>query len=195
MKKTILTISLILAAVASQAAALTVFSGGDYERSISGKSSEYDGRVGASLGTSYGSFDAALLGRELVSSKNRDNNVGFEVGYSNGMKLGPVSLTGRAAFGRINLVNGKAAVLSYKGNSEYLSVGAEGGLRLTPDVSAFVGYRFTDGLNAVTPIQNRVTAGADVSLTKQVGLRVGYLHDVQIGTKLNGVTTSLSYKF
>lgn len=142
--------------------------------------------TGAAFGTKVGTVDGALLARRTSATRS-DDSLGFEVGYTNGLKVGGLNINGRAAYGRLNQV---AA-----GNVAYYSLAAEVTTPLAPNVTAFAGYRHRNGLNAETTTANRVSAGVALALTKQVGVRIGYAHDQAGATSTSGITTALTYGF
>jgi opacity protein-like surface antigen len=194
LKKTFATLAL-LAIATTASAGVTAFTTYDYDRANEGQGawkSQHEAHVGAALGTKFGTVDAAVVGRQLVTNK-RDDNLGFELGYSNGLKLGAVGLTGRVAYGQINQVDTKIG--GFSGNSAYYSLAAEASTPLASTVTGFVGYRFRGDANGDTPLQNRFTVGADVALAKNVALRAGYAFTKQNGVNYNGLTTAVSYKF
>ena len=188
MKKFALAAALAIAATTASAG-VTAFATLDYDNANAGQglNSAYEGVAGAALDTKFGTFDAGVVGRR-VKAAGADESLGFEVGYTNGLKLGAVGIKGRAAYGRVNQVA--------TGNTAYYSLAAEAGLPLTSNVSAFVGYRHRNGLNAETAAAaNRYTAGVDVTLAKNIGVRVGYAHSRVAGVTSNGLTSAVSYKF
>ncbi len=194
MKKFALAAALAIAATTASAG-VTVFGTYDYDNATGGALKTYtEAHVGAALDTKLGTFDASLVGARIKSA-TKDDALGFEVGYTNGLKLGAVSLKGRAAYGRLNQVDTTGAG-GFTGNTEYYSLAAEASLPLTQAITGFVGYRHRNGLEADTPsAQNRFTAGVDVALTQKLAVRVGAAHTRQAGQTFNGLTTAVSYKF
>jgi hypothetical protein len=193
--KKIFAITTLALAATSAFAGITGTVSYDYDRANAGQGvwkSQHEVHTGVALGTKFGTFDGAVTGRQLVTNA-RDNNVGFEFGYSNGVKLGAVSVTGRAAYGQFTEVD--TTVGGFHGNSAYYSVGAEAAMPVAKTVTGFVGYRFRGDANGDTPVQNRYTAGVDMSVNKSVSARVGYAFSKQDGIIYNGVTTAVSYKF
>ena len=188
MKKTLVLAALALASVAASAGVTGTVSY-DYDRANNGQGlrAQHEALVGASYATKLGTVDAGVIARR-VNTGVYDDALGFELGYSNGLKLGPVAVTGRAAYGRVNQVAG--------GNTEYYSLAAEGSMPVASNVSAFVGYRHRNGLNADTAAAtNRFTVGADVALSKQLSVRAGYAFTKGASVNSNGLTTAVSYKF
>lgn len=196
MKKILAMAALAVAAVSANAAGLTGFATYDYDRANAGQGSwksQHEVKTGVALGTQFGTVDAAVVGRQLVTNV-RDDNLGFEVGYSNGLKLGTVSLTGRAAYGQINNVDLRTA--QFSGNSSYYSLEAVGSMPVTDTLSVFAGFRHRNGLNVATPAySNRTTVGVDYALNKSVVLHAGYAFTKQADVNYNGLTTAVSYKF
>lgn len=192
MKKLITAVALA-ASAAYATAGVSVFGTYDYDR-VNSSGSYTEAHVGAALATKLGTFDAAVVGAR-INAGAYDDALGFEVGYTNGLKLGAVSVKGRVGYGRLNQVDTVARGFT-GANTEYYSLAAEAGLPLTQSVSAFVGYRHRNGLDAQTPAaQNRYTAGVDVALTKSLAVRAGVAHTRQAGAEASGVTTAVSYKF
>ena len=194
MKKIFTTLALV--AFAATASAATGFTTYDYDQANAGQGSfeaQHEVHVGAAVATKFGAFDGAVVGSQLVTA-SRDKGLGFELGYSKGLKLGTVAVTARAAYGRVNqLAVGGGG---FTGNSQYYSLSAEAALPIAKNVTGFVGYRFRDGLNSNTPaVQNRFTAGVDFAVTKGVTLRAGYAFTKQAGYNMNGLTTAVTFAF
>lgn len=192
MRKNILTIAAILAtaSVSAHAAGTTAFANYEFGRAEGGTGVQYEMIVGASQLTTVGTFDLGLK-HNRFTSKDRSN--GFEIGYSNGIRVGQVDLQGRVAYGRDNNIDAGGG--GFTGNSQYWSVGAEASTPLTTDVRGFVGARHRNALNSDTPNQNRYTVGVDYSITKALTVRAGFAHYRQDRIKFNGVTTGVSYAF
>ncbi len=193
MKKTIFAAVLALTAVAATAQT-TAFATYDYDRANKGQGwkSQHEAAVGVQLPTSIGTFEAAVLGRQLVT-RVRDDNAGFELGYTNGIKLGAVNVDGRITYGRLNQVDLRNH--AFKGNSSFVSYGVEASTALTPTVGAFAGFRLRDGINGDTPEQQRYTVGLDVRVSKELAVRAGVAHSREAGVVYNGLTTAVSYSF
>jgi hypothetical protein len=193
MKKTITALSLALAAVTASAN-ITAFATYDYNRDIESNKpwlSQHEANFGASYAHRFGTFDASLIGSQQVT-RDRDNGTGVEIGYTNGIKLGPVTTTGRVGYGRVNGVSQSGG--GFDDTTEYVSLGVEGALPLVENIGGFVGFRHRNGMSD-TPSANRFTIGVDLSVAKNVAVRVGYAQTWQNGYELNGVTTALSYRF
>lgn len=187
MKKTILAAAILGTAFAASAGT-TAFVNYDITQNNGGP--QWEALVGVSQLTQLGTFDGGLKRNRFVSS---DRSNGFEVGYSNGLKVNQVDLIGRVAYGRDNNIDAGGG--GFTGNSQYWSVGAEASTFLTTDLRGFVGYRFRDRLNSDTPNQNRFTVGVDYAISKAITARVGYAYYRQVGQSFNGLTTSVSYAF
>lgn len=143
--------------------------------------------VGASYATTYGKFDAAVVG-DHYNPGTESNALGFELGYSNGFGLSTGTVTGRVALGRKDQTEFS--------NTQYYSIAAEYSLPITQTVSGFVGIRHRNTFDTdVAFVENRFTVGADFALTKAVSARVGLSHTYADGASLNGVTTAISYQF
>ena len=183
MKKSFIAAALFAASLSASAAGLTAFAAYDYDKAESAAwSSDHVAKAGVKLGTAFGTFDAAYAGSQHVTSV-RDNSRGGEVGYSLGVDLKGLVITGRAAYGQLN-------------QTKYYSLGVEGTQQVTPAFGIFGGYRHTNGVNSTTPAAvNRYTVGVDVTLVKGVTARLGYARSVLLNEWTNGVTTAVSYKF
>lgn len=196
MKKIIALVALTVVATAASASGTTGFTKYDFDNANSGQGfrNMNEVQVGVKGSTRFGSVDAAIVGRQLSPAAGvRDNGVGFEVGYNTGLKLAGVDLTGRAALGRVNLIDGGGA--GFVGNTQYYSLAVEAAMPLTPSVTGFVGYRFRDAFSGTGPTQNRFTVGVDFAATKAISIRTGYAFTKQAGINFNGITTAVSYAF
>jgi hypothetical protein len=193
MKKTLLALALAATTFAASAG-VTAFTTYDYSVAEHGAwQSQHEVHLGAAVDTKLGTVDAAVVGRQLVTS-TRDNNLGYEIGYSNGLKIGKIGFTGRAAYGRVNQVDLKTG--SSSGNNQYYSLAAEASAPVVDGTSAFVGYRMRNGLNSATPaVQNQVSLGLDFKVAKSSTLRTGFTAATQNGGTSYGATTGLSVKF
>jgi hypothetical protein len=184
MKKTVFGAVLALAAVAASAADLTGFVKYDYDKAESVALSNHLGAVGvkAAYGAA-GAVDVAVLG-DRSYTPGRQTQAGYEIGYSNGVKLGAVGLNGRVAFA--HLIETK---------TDAFRVAAEGTLPVTQTVTAFAGVEHFREDN--TAVANRFTVGADFAVSKAVSIRAGVARTNVTGSSLvgNGLTTAVSYKF
>jgi hypothetical protein len=151
--------------------------------------------VGGAVDTGFGIVDAGVIGRQLNTDSSRDNNLGYEFGYTVARKFQGAKVSARAGYGAINKVDLRSGAFS--GNSKYWSLGGEVSAPLSQNLSAFVGYRHRNGLNALTPVaDNRVTAGVDLALTQGASVRLGYAYGTGTGlVKTNGITTALNFEF
>ena len=185
LKKTFIAAALALATLTATAAGpgLTVFSTYDYDKAEAAKwSSDHTLKAGLKLKTSLGTFDAAAVGAQRVTNKRADS-YGAEVGYSLGVDLKGLVITGRAAYGEVE-------------KAKYYSMGVEATQQVTPVFGVFGGYRHTNGVSAVTPSAvNRYTVGVDMTLTKALSVRLGYARAALLNENTNGVTTAVSYSF
>jgi hypothetical protein len=193
MKKSLIALALLV--TTSAFAGGTGFIAYDYDHANKGQGPlEYQHAVktGVAFDTGLGTVDLAAIGRQL-NSPARDNNLGVEVGYGIKHKYQGVTLGARAAWARVNLVDTHNR--TFRGRSEYYTLGAELAAPVSKDVGAFVGYTFLKPLNGGTPQSNRTTLGVDLALTSAMSARLGYAYTVQDGQKLNGITTAVSYAF
>ena len=190
MKKIFTAIALAAAVTASSAAGLTAFTSYDYQRATNGSTLGYEaiheGHVGVALNTALGTVDVAAVADQFVSSR-RDNAGGIEVGYSKGLSLGPVAVTGRVDYGRV-----------YEDRStfsQYYGASVEASTKLGP-VSPFVAYRFRHELNDTDlAATNRYLVGVSAPLTSKISARAGYSYAKQDGRTFNGLTTAVNYTF
>ena len=184
--------TLALVAFASTASAgTTAFVGYDYNAKAGGSGSTQEVAAGVAVDTKIGRFDGALVGNRYRAARE-DDSLGFEVGYSNGVKLAAGNLAGRVGFGRKNQID--CAGGGFKGNLQYYTLGAEFTAPLTSNLGGFVGYQHKNGTNTVFA-ENRVSAGVDLALSKNASARVGYAYTTCGGLTFNGVTTALAYQF
>lgn len=188
MKKTALAAALAIAATTASAGTAFITADHVYDDAATRtRSTVTEVATGAAFGTKVGTVDGAIVARR-TSTTRTDEALGFEVGYSNGLKVGQVTVKGRAAYGRLNQVA--------TGNNAYYSLGAEASLPVAPNATAFAGYRHRNGLNsATTDAANRFSTGIDLQLSKTVGARIGFVHDRAGATVANGITTALTYGF
>lgn len=184
MKKTFIAAALALSAFTASAAGLTAFTTYDYDKVEATASPRADQTVkaGLKLKTNFGAFDLAAVGAQRATT-NRVDSYGAEVGYSLGVDLKGLVITGRAAYGEVE-------------KAKYYSLGVEATQQVTPTFGIFGGYRHTNGVSAATAsAANRYTVGVDVSLTKALTARVGYARTASLGENSNGLVTAVSYKF
>jgi predicted porin len=204
MKKTLLALTMALASLTASAdpAGWTSVTTYDYDKASGSGAyfSQHTAKTGLAYGTEYGTFDGFGVYRQAVSSW-RDNQGGFEVGYSNGLKWQGATFRGRVALGQIYDVESPWTTDT---SSSYYSLGAEAGYPIDEQVSAFVGWRYTDQLNSNQAAANRFSVGADFKLDKNMALRVGYAYtnantNASTGpytpNGMNGFTSAFVYKF
>lgn len=215
MLKGILIAAALLIAGTASAGDLSTVVKYDYDRAqnLPVWASTHTGSAGLKydIGGSIGAVDASAVGEELVSG-TRSNTIGYEVGYSNGLSIGPVGLSGRVGYRQLQANN---VVVSYSnvgvdlnGHLQSWRLSAEATLPVTSNVTGFVG--FERDLNKATGTANfvsgsvkfddsRYTIGADVALTSRLSLRAGYAREqfniVSQQIHTNGLTTAVSYKF
>ena len=195
MKKLVVTAVFSACAFSASAAGLKVMSSLDYDSANAGQffRSQYELSAGVATMTRFGQVDGLLVSRQL-NSVGRDEALGFEVGYSNGLKVGKVSLNGRAAYGRLNQVDTTGG--GFSGNSQYYSLAAEAVVPVTSKVNGYVGFRHRNGLTSETPAtSNRYSLGGEMALGKKTAVRLGYSHTRSAGEVFNGLSTSVNYKF
>jgi hypothetical protein len=193
MKKSL--IALALLAATSAFAGGTGFVSYDYDRLNRGQGPlryQQTVKTGVAFDTGLGTVDLAGIGRQLVGTA-KDNNLGVEVGYGLKHKYMGATLGARAAWTRVNLVDTHNR--TFRGRSEYYTLGADLSAPLSSNTAAFVGYTHLSPLNGGTSRANRTTLGLDLKLTSAMSARLGYAYTVQDGQSLNGFTTAVSYDF
>lgn len=157
-----------------------------------GTGSQQELHIGLSHSTRLGTFSGAVvLGR--LSYAGRDDTRGFEVAYGNSYRLGNLTLSGRGALGRQNMVDSLGG--GFSRHFSYYSLGVEADTPVTQQLSAFVGYRHVNGFNSEELTRNVFSGGVNYLLTSNLGLRVGYLHARQRELALNGVTLGIVHRF
>jgi hypothetical protein len=199
MKKLFIVAALALASVAATAGELSASVKYDYDRA---EGSPWLSGHRQVTGLKYnfgalGAVDGGLAVSDVVVSSARVNGVGYDVGYSNGFKLGSLGFNGRVGYTHYGFAefqgqNLSANVVSYK---------VEATLPLSAKVTTFVGAEHLDGqlsgVSTDSASANRYTIGADFAVAKNTALRVGYARldqngDGRVG---NGLTSAISYKF
>lgn len=193
MKKIVSAVAILVASTAATAGPVA-FITHDYDRTVGPAviDSQHEITAGARLGTKFGTVDGALLVHQFVAGE-RDNGLGFAAGYSNGTKMGPVTLTGRIGYGRINQVDVRDR--SVKGNSEFLDLSAEAGMKVLANASGFASFRHRTGINGSTATSNRYAFGLETPLGSGYTFRIARTHVRQDGVILNGFSGGLSKSF
>lgn len=195
--------TLALAALATAASAQVTGSVKyDYDRVESGAVYGAGHRITTGLqyglGGALGAVDAGFVAGQLVIGGNRANANGFDIGYSNGIKLGTVGLNGRVGYSELR--SGRVQGIG-SGVLARTSVAVEGTLPVTTTVTAIAGYEYSDirvsgnGSLLADGSANRFTVGAEVAVTKNVSVRAVYARTRAEGQDANGLTTAVSYKF
>lgn len=185
MKKTIVLAALLLASAASFAQQITGFVKYDYDRATGSPwVSAHRTLVGGAykLPENFGSVDVAGAVSELVTNVVQ-TGYGAEIGYSNGVKVDIVTLTGRVAYQAVTDTNTWRASV-------------EGSVPFDKTFSGFVGYEYLDTKFKGTGYQfNRYTIGTDIDLDTRTSIRVGYAYLNGEGRGSNGLTTAINYRF
>lgn len=226
MKKTLILATLALASLAASAVEVTGTVKYDYDRFENTPTwlSQHNVVVGAKVGFgAAGAVDAGFVTNQIVTG-TRSNQVGYELGYSNGLKIGSLGLSGRIAYRHQDLNNaatagsivGVAFANAIDGSLNQTRYSVEVTYPLSSTVTGFVGGEHistrtsgrllalaTDGevvvaavvQGAVDTSANRFTVGADFVLSKNLSLRAGYAYAKSEGYRSNGLTTAVSYKF
>lgn len=200
MKKLFTIAALTLATATAMASNLTGTVKYDYDKlsgaGVWGSSHVVLGSLKYDFGN-YGSVDAGIGAGRLYSGSLAVDGNGFELGYSRGMNVGPVALTGRVSFRNTEIPLGQTRL-----NGDTWRFAVEGSMPVTNGVRGFVGYdhgRTRTELNGTTTktLDNRLSLGVDVDVTKTVSTRVGFTRTDLTGTSANynGLTAAVSYKF
>ena len=190
MKKTLTLIALSAALSASaQVTSLSATVGASYDSVAGGSGFRAGSAIGLVAVTPVGVFDGSVTGQTNRFGAE-DDVLGFDVGYSNGLKLTSGTLTGRVGYGRRNQVN-------VGDNVEFYSLGAEFAAPVAKNVGVFVGYRHrnTTRTDVSNFAENRWAAGADYQLNSKIGIRAGLSRTTVGGTKMNGALAAVTYKF
>ena len=160
----------------------------DFHKTHNDGTTNHYGAVGVIKPTAYGTVDLWLQGnRTYAPGLKADNSTGWEVGYSQTIPFEKFTLVPRVAYGRFNNIEGV-------GSSKYMLATIEGQMPINEQVGGFAAYSHTMGLGDA-PSANRVTAGVDVALDKNVALRLGVSHIRQSQADSNGVYSVLTYSF
>lgn len=186
MKKFIALAALAVATASASAADLSAFATYDYDnlQNASGVFM-HRGQVGVKAGFgSLGAVDVSAVGGRVFAAGTSASDQGMEVGYSNGLTVGKVGLTGRLGYAHLN-----------ESGANVLRASVVGSYPLTEKLSAVAGLEHVrvNGDAAA----NRFTVGADYALTKTVSVRAAYARTNIVGASndANGLTTTVSYKF
>jgi hypothetical protein len=150
-------------------------------------------RVGLGYKTAVGTIDGAVVFNRFRYGDQDETN-GFELGYSNGVKLGPVAVTGRAAYGRKYQFDGETGT-GYTGRTQYFRLGVDGAVTVAGPLAAYTGYRHTGTFHSVGDEgENQYGYGGQVSIDKAV-FRVGGTHTIVNGRTFNGLALGVSTGF
>ena len=202
MKKLAIMAILATAALAASAADISAVVKYDYDnasnagttvaanRSVVGLKYTLDGQLGA--------VDAGLANSRISLGNTTVNGVGYDVGYSNGVKLGAVGVNGRVGYTTYDI----ASIAGQHVSANAISYAAEVTYPLNSTFTAFAGVENLRGAVVAGPVTqyasaNRYTIGTDIAVSKNTALRVGYARVDANGTGVvtNGLTTAFSYKF
>jgi hypothetical protein len=144
--------------------------------------------------TALGVFDAGIIGNRARASGVQDDTLGFELAYSNSVKLTHGTLMGRAAVGRLNQVDPSGS--GFAGNLQFFTLTGEFSAPVAPRLGAFVAYRHLNTFDSVgDTAQNRVAAGVDFAAMKNLSVRTGVFHSRELGGAVNGLQVALTYGF
>ena len=193
MKKIIISAMAALAMAFSMGSAMAQTVEAKFSRDLSA-----DTAVAVKQVTKFGTVDATYLNERHAKpfSKSFDRATGFELGYTNGVSVGAVNLTGRVAAGRLTGINDSEEITSFlRGNTRFVSLTGEAILPVSDTVAVFGNFRHRNFRGEDTPVQNRVQAGVEVRLPYSLTGRVGISHarqDREFGT---GVLAQLGYSF
>lgn len=188
MKKTLLAAVLLSVAGLASAGDLTGTVKYDYDKA-SGNADASLHRVTTGLKYDFGTVGAVDGGYVAAQARlggATGNGQGYEIGYSNGVKLGSVALSGRLSFSQLSFDAAKIDVAKAE-------VGAA--LPITDRLSLTGGFEHLRMTRDADAIANRGLVGVDYALTKQLSLRAQYARTWSEGDTANGLTTAVSYKF
>jgi hypothetical protein len=193
MKKIIIIAGLLSVVTLASASSTGLVAVAAYEANFA--AGRYGSTQELSTGLAYtnmcGTFDGSIVGNRYTLGKN-DSTLGFEIGYSNQVKLPVGVLVGRVGYGRKNDVNYSAG--TFNQNLQYYNFGAEYQFLILANITGIAGVRHENAVDSVPYIENRILIGADFALTNKVNARVGITHSTG-GNTYNGITTAISYKF
>lgn len=187
MKKSLLAAALLSLAGLASAGELSGTVKYDYDKMDGGDASLHRVTTGLKydFGT-VGAVDGGFVASQARLGGKSANGQGYEVGYSNGLKVGPVALTGRLSFSQLSFDPARIDV--YKAE-----VGAA--LPVTTNLSLVGGYEHIQLKRDADAIANRGIIGVDYAITKQLSVRAQYARTWSEGDTANGLTTAVSYKF
>jgi hypothetical protein len=147
----------------------------------------HETKVSVAQKTSIGTFDAGLFAIRGAGAAN-----GYDLGYRHGVQYGRLTLSARAGFGRLNVIDINGG--SFISNTNYLSATADARLAVFDEFGIYVNARHRnptgDGAN-----QNRFQAGVDMQVTEGIGARIGASHARQAGRSGTGLTAAINYTF
>lgn len=190
MKKFITALTLVAAAATASAGDLTGIVKYDYDRVEHAPfASLHQAKFGLAYAGQHGAVDGSLVAAQQVGA-GRVNGTGFELGYSNGLTIGKLGLTGRVGFTQVQFepVGGRSDVYSaavrasYPLDAKHTAVGE-------------YEYRHYDIEGADPKNANRFGAGVRVAVTDKVAV-TGLAFRTRIdGRDANGLSVRLGYKF
>jgi len=139
--------------------------------------------VGVAQSTSWGVLDFSVIHQRIESS----SATGAEVGLTNGVKLGPVTLRGRLSLG---YGSGETE------DAGFYSVGAEAQVPVAQQVGLYANYLYRDAFgSSVDWSSSRASVGLDFAVGARTNLRVGYISAEQGDIRFNGGTVTVAYQF
>lgn len=144
--------------------------------------------------TSIGTFDAGVLTTRYpkFTAAGTDSTNGFDFGYSNGVTIGCLDITGRAGFGRLNNIDGNGG--GFVGNTNYASLTGDLRWKIKDEFGIYLNARHRNS-RGEGPNQNRLQGGVDMTVTKGIGARIGISHARQAGHKDTSLTATINYSF
>lgn len=196
MKKILTTIALATLALSASATGLVVeYDWNHYQGNPKGANHKVYGYVGLVQRTSVGVFDAGIQGiRTYTAGYAVDRANGYEVGYSYPLTFGKFGVIPRIAYGSMAHIN--PAGTGYNLHARYYMPSVEVDYALNPTINTYVSFSHMNGVNAESVARaNRVQAGVDFTITKELALRTGYSYNKFGDTPQQGVVLIGTYTF
>lgn len=189
MKNSLVALALAVVSAAAAAQTTVVLENTYHGYRTSSDASMYSA-IGVSQTTKYGMFDAYVQGVRAWGAGYTDRLNGFEVGAGQFYPVGKVTLNPRVAYGTMGNINGVSKTTTY------MLYSLEATTRLDEKIGGYVSVSHRNGLNAqAIPASNRAQAGLDLSITDNVGLRLGGSIVKELGTTQFGASSMLFVSF
>lgn len=145
--------------------------------------------AGLAQSTKFGTVDAYWQGVRAWGTGYTDRLNGFEVGYSYAFPVGSATVIPRVAYGTMGNIPNTEVL-------KYMLYSVEAGFPLKPEFSGYVSVSHQNGLNKESiSASNRVQAGLDLLMSKNVTLRIGGSVTKELGSTQRGVVSMMFYTF